>query len=165
MGKKTAVVSAFGATGAWLSEAYHLIPAHIQMLAIVALLLGVGDFVTGIAVAAVRGALSSREARIRSIAKMAQFFGLISLGAGTSLLTQSWIWYSAAWSGVVAIEALSILENLASLESAGAKMGPASPFLRSVRRFFASFPADIPEAPSPAPSPAPQGAERGNGDG
>lgn len=138
MGKRSSVGAFFGAGGAWLMDLLRLIPEHVHTMTIAAMILGVADLVTGVVLAAARGKLSSREARIKTLSKAAQFFGLIALGAAIAVITRNWLWYAGSWGAVVAIESLSIVENLAGLESTGARLGPARPFLRSVARFFAT---------------------------
>lgn len=138
VGKKQGVGAFFGATGAWVADLLRLIPEQVHAMTIAAMILGVADLVTGVTLAAARGKLSSREARIKTLSKAAQFFGLVALGAAIAVVTRNWLWYAGAWAAVVGIEGLSILENLSGLETTGAKLGPARPFLRSLGRFFAT---------------------------
>lgn len=159
MGKKQSVGAFFGASGAWFMDMLRMIPEQVHSITIAAMILGIADLVTGVVLAAARGKLSSREARIKTLSKGAQFFGLVALGAAIAVITRNWLWYAGAWGAIVAIEALSILENLSGLETTGAKLGPARPFLRSLGRFFATTgDTDLPQAKEEK---APDGREAG----
>lgn len=129
-----------GALIGWLLMLHRLVPAQIEMAGMIALLFLLVDAVTGSVVAMASGTVSSAAARRKTLAKLAQYFGIVSLGGGASLLMGVWGFYGAAIGAVVAIEALSIIENLVRLESVGVKLGPARPLLSRLSRFFDVFP-------------------------
>lgn len=153
MGEK-AVGGGVGAViGSVVAQLRVITPDSIERLLLASLLLLLADFVTGVAVAAYYRRVSSHEARRRTLAKCAQYFGLVSLGAAAALLTGQWVYLAAGWGCVSAIEALSVLENLVRLQAAGVKLGPIAPALTALGKVFAvaALPPSIGTTPDSGP--------------
>lgn len=129
----------FAAIITGITALHSFIPNQIEYLTLSGLCLIIIDGITGLAVAAAYGNISSTKARLKLIAKSAQYFGLLGLSAIVSLLAQTWLFYGAGWASLCAIEAISVMENLVRLEGVGVKLGPAKPLLRRISKFFAEF--------------------------
>jgi phage-related holin len=129
---------AVAGVAAAIGELHHVTPGHVERLVLVCFILIVVDTVTGAWLAATQAELRSRTLLRKLLAKGLQYATLIALGGGAAVLACQWALVSAALGLIVAIESISLIENLSLLEACGGvNMGPAKPFLDRVRKHLA----------------------------
>lgn len=131
-------------------------PLLVKNLSLVGLAFFLCDYLTGVAAAAARGELSSKEARTKYFAKSMQFFGILTLGTGAAVVTNSWAWMIATLAAICSMETISIIENIRGLQKAGVSLGPIAPLLDRFAKVFGEV-ADPVESgrQSPRPSESP----------
>lgn len=121
------------------------VPAAVRDATKVALFFVILDTLTGVWVAIVAHQVSSKRATEKLVTKLTQYAILVGLGAGLSVLMHvDQLILSAIWA-IIAIETLSLIENLAKLEAAGGvKLGPAEPLFRRIVAYM-GINAQMPE--------------------
>lgn len=122
-------------------------PQSVKDFSLVFLLFFVVDFLSGVANAAVGGKLSSSEARRKLLAKSVQYLGILTLGAGGTIVTDSWNWIVTSIASTCAMEAISIVENIRGLQKSGINLGPVSPLLDRIAKLFGDLPPATPPPP------------------
>lgn len=146
---------------AWVA---HATPETVRQLVIACLIFMAADLLTALVGAALAGKVSSAQMRKGLVAKSAQYAGLLCLGTGAAVLAQTWLPVQAGLGAIVAIEGVSIVENMKRIQTlGGVNLGPANGFLNWVGRFFeaqtAQTDAKLPaatEAHPPLPTPPKQ---------
>lgn len=113
------------------------IPQAIREGVIVLTLFITLDTITGVYLAARKGAVSSHTMREQLSSKLFQYASFIGLGGGMALLSHQWALLGAGIGVCLCCEASSIIETLLKLEKmGGAPLGPARPFLLRVEKYF-----------------------------
>lgn len=121
-----------------LGEIHRSTPDHIERLIGVVLIMVIFDTITGAWLAATQATLRSKTMLQKLLAKSLQYGGLFILGGGAAWITSQWALLSVTLGVILSIESVSLIENLSLLESCGGvNMGPASPFLKRVRKYLA----------------------------
>lgn len=131
----------------------------------VAMFFVVVDTITGLIVARYLHKIASKTMREKLVSKLASYSILTAVGVGAAILASSWLFVSAALLAIIAIETVSLLENLALWSKfGGLNLGPAQPFLTMVSRYFSVMevpptppitPKETPDAQIPLPPSAP----------
>jgi phage-related holin len=111
-------------------------PVYIERTLTVASFFILIDLITGAWSAALSGRLTSSALRQKMAAKCVQYFCIVAVGSGVSILAGNWTFVYMAIFFVCGTEALSIIENAQTLEKNGVNLGPLSPFLSKIQQFF-----------------------------
>lgn len=131
----------FAALSTAITTAWNGMPGAVRDLALVATVFIVLDTLTGLWCAAVCRAVRSRKLSEGLVTKAAQYAILVGLAGGAALLAHNWGPLIAGLSAIVAIEAVSMLENLARLERhGGVNLGPARPLIQRLQKYLAAEP-------------------------
>lgn len=109
------------------------LPQSIEGLILAAGLLTLTDTITGYAISRRTGKTTSFTMRQKLASKSQQFLTIMAMGVSGSILSRSWVPIGLSFSGILAIEFASNLENLIWLEhNGGAPLGPARPYLMRI---------------------------------
>jgi phage-related holin len=132
----------------------------VQMIEVVTVLVAL-DTLTGVWLAIVERRLSSREAFVRLVSKLAQFTIFFTLAFTMATLTHQWAIVSGALFGLIGLEGLSLVDKMQRLERYGVPLGPLRPIIRRLSRYFESLEA----AKKTKPEEEAEGGDKGDDDG
>lgn len=126
----------------WLSAAvtttFAFLPGRSRDILLVLITLIAVDSITGVWLAARKGALKSRTFSEKLCAKLLQYTLITALGAAASVVTLQPSVFVGAVGVCLWVESLSLVENLALLEkNGGAPLGPARPFINKIVSYLA----------------------------
>ncbi len=138
-------------------------PEAIQMVKVVTVLVAL-DTLTGVWLAIVERRLSSREAFVRLVSKLAQFTIFFTLAFAMTILTHQWAIVSGALFGLIGLEALSLVDKMQRLERYGVPLGPLRPIIRRMSRYFESIEAAKKTTPEEEAEDEDKGDDGGGGD-
>ncbi len=119
------------------------IPTHIHIATWCAVALIAVDLLTGMAVGWAARKFSSSVMRRKMISKLAQYLGLSAIFFVAAALSGQWALAYAAPLSVIAIEAVSICENLVALQVHGENLGPFAPLVQRLAKGFGTQVAAI----------------------
>lgn len=143
----------FGAALSIVAAFILSVPPILHMTIAAAGWLFITDWFTGIAAAALRPGerVSSSAMRLKMKTKLLCYFQILSLGGAVSLMSQSWLVFTAAWGSIAASEGFSIIENIRESATAS-EMAPVRAFLDRLMPFLTAGTNRLPDPPGPVPS-------------
>ncbi len=133
-------------------------PGKVEKLSLIPLVFIVADTFTGVAVAAMRGRLSSRLLWQKALLKTSAYTAFLLVGFTVSAITQQEIHLMAALGLITGAEIVSLGENVIAMRAWGLYFGPANAWLEKIGGLFPtpdSPSSKDPQAESPDPANVP----------